>query len=321
MNRIQSTSPWQFVVNKLAVVMSILIIVTTVYAQRGRGTILGAVTDAGGAVVPGAVVTVTSTATNVASTTTTNTDGNFTVPNLEVGGYTLTVAKDGFKKALRSGITLEVDQRAQIDVGLETGAVSEVIEVSSQTSLVDTTTATFGKVIENRRVQELPVNGRNALSLVLLAPAVQSGVGPTASGFADRGTQVSMIRINGSPFATNNLVVDGLSSVNAYLPDVNINPNVDSVQGFKVQTNTMRSVHASRSATTSMAVRSVVRCSCRSGSSDRLASMTGATGPSSFTITRGISSSPMRLASTLCRRRRSAMATSRSWRMRPASRS
>ena len=239
MNRIQSTSPWQFVVNKLAVVMSILIIVTTVYAQRGRGTILGAVTDAGGAVVPGAVVTVTSTATNVASTTTTNTDGNFTVPNLEVGGYTLTVAKDGFKKALRSGITLEVDQRAQIDVGLETGAVSEVIEVSSQTSLVDTTTATFGKVIENRRVQELPVNGRNALSLVLLAPAVQSGVGPTASGFADRGTQVSMIRINGSPFATNNLVVDGLSSVNAYLPDVNINPNVDSVQEFKVQTNTM----------------------------------------------------------------------------------
>ncbi|MFZ4795460.1 MAG: carboxypeptidase regulatory-like domain-containing protein, partial [Blastocatellia bacterium] len=219
--------------------MSILIIFTTGYAQRGRGTILGAVTDAGGAVVPGAVVTVTSTATNAASTTTTNSDGNFTVPNLEVGGYTVAVTKDGFKKAVRSGITLEVDQRAQIDVGLETGAVSEVIEVSSQTSLVDTTTATFGKVIENRRVQELPVNGRNALSLVLLAPAVQSGVGPTASGFADRGTQVSMIRINGSPFATNNLVVDGLSSVNAYLPDVNINPNVDSVQEFKVQTNTM----------------------------------------------------------------------------------
>ncbi len=212
---------------------------TPALAQRGRGTILGTVSDSTGAVIPDAAVTVTNVATNQATAVVTNADGNFAAPNLLVGAYTVSAAKQGFKKALRSGLTLEVDQRAEINLTLETGAVSETIEVSSQASLVDTTTATFGKVIENRRVQELPVNGRNALSLVLLAPAVQSGVGPTASGFGDRGTQVSMIRINGSPFATNNLVVDGLSSVNAYLPDVNINPNVDSVQEFKVQTNTM----------------------------------------------------------------------------------
>lgn len=229
----------QFLVNNLALLLSMSLILTVAFAQRGRGTILGTVTDASGAVIPGAVVTITNPATNVATTATTNTDGNFTVPNLMVGGYSVAVTKDGFKKAVRSGVVLEVDQRADLNITLETGAVSETIEVTSQSPLVDTTTATFGKVIENRRVQELPVNGRNALSLVLLAPAVQSGVGPTASGFADRGTQVSMIRINGSPFATNNLVVDGLSSVNAYLPDVNINPNVDSVQEFKVQTNTM----------------------------------------------------------------------------------
>src|SRR5262249_24681100 len=77
--------------------------------------------------------------------------------------------------------------------------------------------------------------------LVLLAPSVQSGIGPRATGFADRGTEVSSIRINGSPIATNNFIVDGLSSVNAYLPDVNINPTVDAVQEFKVQTNTMSS--------------------------------------------------------------------------------
>ena len=208
-------------------------------AQRGRGTILGSVTDASGAVIPGVTVTVTNVATNVTATVVTNNDGYYTAPNLLVGAYSVSAAKEGFKKALRSGITLEVDQKAEINLALETGAVSETVQVTSEAALVDTTTATFGKVIENRRVQELPVNGRNALSLVLLAPAVQSGVGPTASGFADRGTQVSFIRINGSPFATNNLVVDGLSSVNAYLPDVNINPNVDSVQEFKVQTNTM----------------------------------------------------------------------------------
>ncbi|MFN9741996.1 MAG: carboxypeptidase-like regulatory domain-containing protein, partial [Acidobacteriota bacterium] len=180
MKRFQAISPWRYVGNKLALALSIMLLCGTVYAQRGRGTVLGAVTDASGAVVPGATVTVTNTGTNVATAVITNEDGNYTAPNLQVGSYTVAVTKDGFKKALRSGVTLEVDQRAQIDVTLETGAVSEVIEVSGQTSLVDTTTATFGKVIENRRVQELPVNGRNALSLVLLAPAVQSGVGPTA---------------------------------------------------------------------------------------------------------------------------------------------
>ena len=226
-----------------AVTLSILALLglfsVTALAQRGRGTILGSVTDSNGAVVPGAIVTITNTATNVTTSAVTNDDGNYVAPNLNVGGYSVAVTKQGFKKALRSGITLEVDQRAEINLTLETGAVSETVEVTSQVPLVDTTTATFGKVIENRRVEELPVNGRNALSLVLLAPAVQSGVGPTASGFADRGTQISFIRINGSPFASNNLVVDGLSSVNAYVPDVNINPNVDSVQEFKVQTNTM----------------------------------------------------------------------------------
>jgi hypothetical protein len=208
-------------------------------AQQGRGTMLGTVTDASGAVVPGATVTITNTATNVATTAVTNESGNYVTPNLQVGAYSVTATKSGFKKALRSGITLEVDQRAEINLTLETGAVNEVIEVTSQAPLVDTTTATFGKVIESRRVTDLPVNGRNALSLVLLAPSVQSGAGPTASGFGDRGTQVSLIRINGSPLATNNFVVDGLSSTNVYVPDVNINPNVDAVQEFKVQTNTM----------------------------------------------------------------------------------
>ncbi len=220
-------------------VLILALLALNTFAQRGRGTILGTVTDSTGAVIPAATVTITNTATNAATTAVTNDDGNFVAPNLNVGAYTVAATKAGFKKALRSGITLEVDQRAEINLVLETGAVTETVEVSSQASLVDTTTATFGKVIENRRVEELPVNGRNALSLVLLAPAVQSGIGPTASGFADRGTQISFIRINGSPFASNNLVVDGLSSVNAYVPDVNINPNVDSVQEFKVQTNTM----------------------------------------------------------------------------------
>lgn len=216
-----------------------LLLATAAYAQQGRGTIFGTVTDATGAVVPGATITITNTATNVVTTTITNDSGYFSMPNLQVGNYSVAAVKEGFKKRVQSGLTLEVDQKAQADLTLETGAVTEVLEISAQGSLVDTTTATIGRVIDNRRVQELPLNGRNALSLVLLSPAVQSGAGPTAAGFGDRGTQVALIRINGSPLASNNFVVDGLSSTNPYVPDVNVNPNVDSVQEFKVQSNTM----------------------------------------------------------------------------------
>jgi hypothetical protein len=197
------------------------------------------VTDATGNVVSGANVTMTSVGTGLGYNTTTNDEGFYTFPGLPVGAYTLTVSKEGFKKGSRSGLTLEVDQKAQVNVALETGAVSETVNVVAQAPLIDTGSATVGKVIENRRVQDLPVNGRNALALVLLAPSVQSAVGPRATGFGDRGTEVSSIRINGSPIATNNFIVDGLSSVNAYLPDVNINPTVEAVQEFKVQSNTM----------------------------------------------------------------------------------
>lgn len=219
--------------------LALCLLAVNVAAQQGRGTIFGTVTDASGAVVPGATITVTNAATNVETTAISNESGYFSVPNLIVGPYTVAAGKEGFKKRLRTGLTLEVDQKAQVDLTLETGAVSEVLEISAASSLVDTTTATIGRVIENRRVQELPLNGRNALSLVLLAPSVQSGAGPTAAGFGDRGTQVALIRINGSPLASNNFLVDGLSSTNPYVPDVNVNPNVDSVQEFKVQSNTM----------------------------------------------------------------------------------
>ncbi len=209
------------------------------FAQQGRGTILGSVTDQTGAVVPGAQIVITNINTNLEFTAVSNKDGAFNIPALSVGSYKVAVTKDGFKKYLRSGIVLEVDQKAQLNVALETGAVTDVMEVTGQGSLVDTTTATLGKVIENRRVQELPLNGRNAFSLVLLSPAVQSGAGPSASGFGDRGTQVSLIRINGSPLASNNISVDGLSSTNPYIPDVSINPNVDAVEEFKVQSSAM----------------------------------------------------------------------------------
>ncbi len=208
-------------------------------AQQGRGSMQGLVTDRSGAAIPYASVTIRNTDTNAAFTTTTNGEGLFTAPALPVGQYEVTVEKEGFKRGVRSGITLLVDQRAQVDVPLEVGGTTESVTVTSDAPLVDTSSATVGKVIENRRISELPLNGRNALALVLLTPNVKSQAGPTNSGFADRGIALSSISINGGPSALNAFVLDGGVNTQGYLADVNVNPTVDGVQEFKVQSATM----------------------------------------------------------------------------------
>jgi hypothetical protein len=208
-------------------------------AQQGRGTISGTVTDSTGATVPGAAITIVNTATNMAFPTVSNETGFYTVPALPVGPYTVTAEKQGFKKEVRTGLTLQVDQHAQIDFKLELGATAESIEVTGEAVLVETGSATIGKVVENRRINDLPLNGRNVLALVLLTPGVKSQGGPTNSGFSDRGIQLSAVSINGGPSALNSLVVDGGNNNNAYLADLNVNPTVDAVEEFKVQSNVM----------------------------------------------------------------------------------
>src|SRR5207244_1928306 len=154
------------------------------HAQQNRGTIFGTVTDTSGATMPGTRITVTDITTNAVFTTESNQAGFYSAPGLAVGEYQVAGERPGFKKAVRSGITLQVDQRAEVNLTMDLGAVAESVEVVGQAPLVDTGGATVGEVIDNRRVLELPVNGRNALSLVFLTPAVKSNAGTTNSGFA-----------------------------------------------------------------------------------------------------------------------------------------
>src|SRR3954470_10865819 len=209
-----------------------------VAAQQG---ILGNVTDASGGAVPGANVVIVNTGTNAVSQATTNNEGFFTAPSLPVGGYSVTVEKTGFKKSVRNGITLQVDQRAEVNFRLDIGETTEAIEVTGEAPLVDTSSATVGKVVENRRIADLPLNGRNALALVMLTPGVKSQAGPTNSGFVDRGTALSAVSINGGPRSLNSFIIDGGNNNSAYLADINVNPTVDAVQEFKVQSNVMSS--------------------------------------------------------------------------------
>ncbi|MCX6627486.1 MAG: hypothetical protein NTW28_07650, partial [Candidatus Solibacter sp.] len=121
---------------------------------------------------------------------------------------------------MRDGITLQVDQRAQVNLVLEVGAVNESVAVSAQAELVDTSTGTLGKVIDNRRIVDLPVNGRSAFALAQLAPAVKSTQG-NSQGFLDRGLSVSLLSINGGPSATNTMEIDGGNNNQAYYNEAN----------------------------------------------------------------------------------------------------
>src|SRR6185503_8950482 len=140
------------------------------YAQQDTATITGEVKDASGALVPGAAITVTNIGTNITVTTVTNDEGTYTVTSLRPGDYTVTVEKTGFSKSLRSGVNLQVNQFARIDITLQAGQVSETIEVASGAPLLETETSSRGSVIDQKKIVELPLNGRDYNQLALLSP-------------------------------------------------------------------------------------------------------------------------------------------------------
>ena len=223
------------------VALAVLLLPLSAVGQQGRGSISGTVTDSSGGAVTDATVTITNVGTQAAVTARTSDTGVYTAPSLAVGEYIVVAEKAGFKTAVATGVTLQVDEGARVDLQVEPGEISERIEVRAAAPLVNTSSATVGKVVENRRVTELPLNGRNALALMALVPSVKSNSGPTQSGFSDRGVALSAISINGGPGGINQYVLDGATNNQSYLADINVNPAVDAVEEFKVQTSTMSS--------------------------------------------------------------------------------
>jgi outer membrane receptor protein involved in Fe transport len=207
-------------------------------AQVGRATILGSVIDSSGAPVQGVEIKITQIETNTVFTVATNEFGLYTMPGLRVGHYEVTATASGFKRAVRSGIVLEVDDNAEINFHLEIGALTESVEVAGEAPLIDTAGATVGKVIENARMTSLPVNGRTVLSLVLLTPSVR-GHSVNEPGFGNRGAALSNFSVNGGPPATNNYTIDGTMNNSVRYGDAAVNPLVDTIEEFKVQSGVM----------------------------------------------------------------------------------
>ena len=142
-------------------------------AQEGRGLIIGQVTDPRGAIIPIATVTAVRGGTQQNYTAQTSSGGDFSIPYLLPGVYVVTVEAPGFKKALRTGVTVDVAGKVNLNISLEVGSVTETVTVQSETSLLNTADASGGTVIDPDRVQNLPLNGRQIYTLLDLTPGVK----------------------------------------------------------------------------------------------------------------------------------------------------
>jgi hypothetical protein len=189
--------------------------------------------------VPGATVNVVNEDTRVTRETKTNELGYYAVPFLQPGRYRITVRKEGFRPLSRSGISLEVDQAAQVDFVMEVGTVSETVEVTGAVSAVDTQTATLKAVVDERRIRELPLNGRDATQLVALMPGIYATTDTSGlrQGGSGRGVEQPGFAANGARGNMVNYALDGAFHNDTYTNVALALPNPDALQEFSVQTS------------------------------------------------------------------------------------
>ena len=183
------------------------------FAQQSIGTILGVVKDSSGGTVPQAKVTATNTETNESRTDTTGDDGSYRFSAMKPGHYVVKVEKDGFKTSTETGLTLDVSQELVVSPTMEVGAATQEVTVTGEAPLVNTTTSALGGLVNEERMADLPLNGRNYVDLTLMQPGVSQQVTATGGGAGISGTWFSS---NGAPARSNNFTLDGTPIVNAY---------------------------------------------------------------------------------------------------------
>ncbi|HZS51704.1 MAG TPA: TonB-dependent receptor [Bryobacterales bacterium] len=220
------------------VIACLLACATLLQGQTSTGTIQGQVRDASGAVVPDARVTITNLRTGVLNELRTNGEGRYVMPFLLPGDYAIAVEKPGFQRFSRSGIKLDVGQNESVDVTLAVGDVATTVQVEGTPPPLATNSSTLATVIENKRIADLPLNGRNPFDLAALSP----GVIPMAPGGLGAGMSPTP-SISGGRDANSEISIDGTSIV---LPENNVSittmaftPSVDAIQEFSVMTNTL----------------------------------------------------------------------------------
>ncbi len=206
-------------------------------AQGTGGRVLGRVADPSGAVLGSVKVTATNDATGVGRDATTNESGDYVFPDLPVGTYSLTFDLSGFKKAVRHAITLDVNQVITLNMTMQLGAAQEVVDVTSEAPLVDTSSTQLGAVVNNRSVNELPLNARDTYQFLQLQPGVQSQLGSSGGTFYGS-SDAGAVSVNGGRGRSNNFSVNGGDANDAFVNLPTVQPTPDAIEEFRVISNT-----------------------------------------------------------------------------------
>ncbi|MDQ6663132.1 MAG: carboxypeptidase regulatory-like domain-containing protein [Acidobacteriota bacterium] len=202
-------------------------------AQEFRSTITGAIKDPQGAGIPGAVIAATQVETGAKFTTVSEPSGQYTIPFVPPGAYQLVVTSPGFKKYDRTGFQVTANERLPLDIVLELGQISETMVVSADASIVESSTASSGQVINSRQIENIPLNGRTPLTLAQLSFGVIPNSDPRFNRPFDNAGP-SGFSIGGAPAQSNEILLDGAPDVTAN-DRVSYNPPVDTIQEVKVE--------------------------------------------------------------------------------------
>jgi hypothetical protein len=219
-----------------------LLLTSAACAQTVAGSISGLVLDSTGAAVPQVTITVTDIERNVVFNSVSNETGFYLVSPIPPGKYKIEAEKSGFRRFVIENFPIATQQKAGLDIRLDVGAVTESITISSSAQLIETTTATLSGVVENKRIIDLPLNGRNVFTLAALTPGVfgwqpASGTGGVGEGFES----IGRFTVNGGRDSSNAIMMDGVPvTVNSNTANMNANtavPTIEGVEEFRIQTN------------------------------------------------------------------------------------
>src|SRR6266545_2611945 len=209
---------------------------------QATGAITGFITDQSGAVMPGVTVDATNTATGQVRNTVTAADGFYTLPLLQPGRYNVKATLTGFKPVVRESVDVSVGDTSRADIKLTVGGIEESVTVAAETPLVETSHATLGITIDQQKITELPLNGRNFTQLGTLIPGVVSPPGGLGGGAGDAtpggfGAATSGFNVNGMRNQSNNFLLDGASNNDTFNTGFVMRPPPDAIQEFKIQTH------------------------------------------------------------------------------------
>jgi outer membrane receptor protein involved in Fe transport len=237
------------------------LLATSSALAQSTATLQGTVTDAKGAVLPNATVLVRNRGTSAERTTQTDTDGNYQLAALPVGVYTVEVRAQGFKTQVADQVTLEVAKTAVQNFQMDIGALSEQVLVSSDVPVIETATTSVGTVINQRTVQEIPLNGRHFVDLGLLIPG---SVTPPQNGFLTaplRGQGSFAFNTAGNREDTVNFMINGINLNDMVQNQITFQPSINTVQEFKVDNSTFSAEYGRNSG-------AIVNIATRSGSNE-----------------------------------------------------